>query len=31
MTLSIKNAGYALLIRLDLMFSISFGKEFQLR
>ena len=30
MTLSIKNGGYALLIRLDLMFSKSLGKEFQL-
>ena len=30
MTLSIKNSGYAFLIRLDLMFSISSWKEFQL-
>ena len=30
MTLSIKNGGYAFLIRLDLMFSISLWKEFQL-
>ena len=30
MTLSIKNWGYAFLIRLDLMFSMSLCKEFQL-
>ena len=30
MTLSIKNGRYAFLIRLDLMFSLSFWKEFQL-
>ena len=30
MTLSIKNGGYAFLIRLDLMFSMSSWKEFQL-
>ena len=30
MTLSIKNDGYAFLIRLDLMFSMSLWKEFQL-
>ena len=30
MTLSIKNVGYAFLIRLDLMFSMSSWKEFQL-
>ena len=30
MTLSIKNGGYAFLIRLDLMFSMSLWKEFQL-
>ena len=30
MTLSIKNGRYAFLIRLDLMFSISLWKEFQL-
>ena len=30
MTISIKNGGYAFLIRLDLMFSMSLGKEFQL-
>ena len=30
MTLSIKNGGYAFLIRLDLMVSMSFWKEFQL-
>ena len=30
MTLSIKNGRYAFLIRLDLMFSMSLGKEFQL-
>ena len=30
MTLSIKNEGYAFLIRLDLMFSMSLWKEFQL-
>ena len=30
MTLSIKNGGYAFLIRLDLMFSMSLRKEFQL-
>ena len=30
MTLSIKNGGYAFLIRLDLMFSISLWKDFQL-
>ena len=30
MTLSIKNGGYALLIRLDLMFSMLLWKEFQL-
>ena len=30
MALSIKNAGYAFLIRLDLMFSMSLWKEFQL-
>ena len=29
MTLSIKNGGYAILIRLDLMFSMSLWKEFQ--
>ena len=29
MTLSIKNSGYAFLIRLDLMFSMSLWKEFQ--
>ena len=29
-TLSIKNGGYAFLIRLDLMFSMSLWKEFQL-
>ena len=30
MTLSIKNGGYAFLIRLDLMFSMSLWKEFKL-
>ena len=30
MTLSIKNGGYAFLIRLDLMFSMWSWKEFQL-
>ena len=30
MTLSIKNGRYAFLIKLDLMFSISLWKEFQL-
>ena len=30
MTLSIKNGGYAFLIRLNLMFSMSLWKEFQL-
>ena len=30
MTLLIKNGGYAFLIRLDLMFSMSLRKEFQL-
>ena len=30
MALSIKNSGYAFLIRLDLMFSISLWKDFQL-
>ena len=30
MTLSIKNGGCAFLIRLDLMFSMSLWKEFQL-
>ena len=30
MTLSIKNDGYALLIRVDLMYSVSLWKEFQL-
>ena len=30
MILSIKNGGYAFLIRLDLMFSMSIRKEFQL-
>ena len=30
MTLSIKNGGYAFLIRLDLMFFMSLSKEFQL-
>ena len=30
MTLSIKNGGYAFLIRLDLMFFMSSWKEFQL-
>ena len=30
MTLSIKNDGYSFLIRLDLMFSMSLWKEFQL-
>ena len=30
MTLSIKNGGYAFLIRLDLMLSFSIWKEFQL-
>ena len=30
MTLSIKNGGYAFLIRLDLVFSMSLWKEFQL-
>ena len=30
MTLSIKNGGYAFLIKLDLMFSMSLWKEFQL-
>ena len=30
MTLSIKNGGYAFLIRLDLMFSMSLWQEFQL-
>ena len=30
MTVSIKNGGYAFLIRSDLMFSISLSKEFQL-
>ena len=30
MTLSIKNCGYAFLIRLDLIFSMSLWKEFQL-
>ena len=30
MTLSIKNGGYACLIRLDLMFSVSLWKEIQL-
>ena len=29
MTLSIKNGGYAFLIRLDLMLSMSLWKEFQ--
>ena len=29
MTLSIKNGKYAFLIRLDLMLSMSLGKEFQ--
>ena len=29
MTLSIKNGGYAFLIRLDLIFSMSLWKEFQ--
>ena len=30
MNLSIKNGGYAFLIRLDLMFSMSLSKELQL-
>ena len=30
MTLSIENGGHAFLIRLDLMFSMSLWKEFQL-
>ena len=30
MTLSIKNDGYTFLIKLDLMFSMSLWKEFQL-
>ena len=30
MTSSIKNGGYAFLIRLDLMFSMSLWKEFEL-
>ena len=30
MTLLIKNGGYAFLIRLDLMFSMSLSKDFQL-
>ena len=30
MTLLIKNSGYAFLIRLDLMFSMSLWKDFQL-
>ena len=30
MTLLIKNGGYAFLIRLDLIFSLSLWKEFQL-
>ena len=30
MTLSIKNDGYAFLIKLDLIFSMSLRKEFQL-
>ena len=30
MTISIKNGGYPFLIRLDLMFSLSLWKEFQL-
>ena len=30
MTLSIENDGYAFLIRLDLLFSMSLWKEFQL-
>ena len=30
MTLSIKNGGYAFLIRLELMFSMSLWEEFQL-
>ena len=30
MTLSIKKGGYAFLIRLDIMFSMSLSKEFQL-
>ena len=30
MTLSIRNGGYAFLIRLDLMFSMSLWKDFQL-
>ena len=30
MTLSISNGGYAFSTRLDLMISMSFGKEFQL-
>ena len=30
MTLSIKNDGYAFLIRLDVMFSMSLRKEFQI-
>ena len=30
MTLPIKNGGYAFLIRLDLMLSVSLWKEFQL-
>ena len=30
MTISFKNAGYPFLIRLDLMFSLSLWKEFQL-
>ena len=30
MNLSIKNGGYSFLIRLDLMFSMSLWKEFQL-
>ena len=30
MTLSIKNGGYAFLVRLDLMLSMSLRKEFQL-
>ena len=30
MTLSIKNGGYAFLLRIDLMLSMSLWKEFQL-
>ena len=30
MVLSIRNGGYAFLIRLDLMFSVALWKEFQL-